>query len=145
MVNIKVFVATKETQGDRDNDFFWSKEGELVLLPFECDGEEIDGGCGCRRCMSGFESFKSTTTFKVKSLSRSPEWYIRAVRQALQKAGWLKMGVSEKEARNMARELLRKAHEYPEGTVLERRGNEMNVRREGEKRRKRQKRSKHNP
>ena len=132
MYELKVFVATKETQGKRDNDFFWSKEGELVLFPFECDGEEIDGGCGCRRCMSGFETHKSTTTFKVKVLSRTSYWYIDQYKKAMRDAGWAKLGLKDSEMNREARRLIKAAAKFNAGDVLERRGEKIHVRRKGE-------------
>jgi hypothetical protein len=59
---MKVFVSTKDGQGIRNNDFSWTNEGELVKFALECDGEKIDGKCGCRRSMSGFDTHKATTT-----------------------------------------------------------------------------------
>jgi len=56
------------TQGQRDNDFCWAEEDELVRFPFECDRERVDGQCGCRRSMAGLLSQKATTTFKVVEL-----------------------------------------------------------------------------
>lgn len=53
---MKVMVATREGQGFRENDFSWTKENELVGFTSECDGETIDGNCGCRRSMSGFDT-----------------------------------------------------------------------------------------
>ena len=40
---MRFLVATKETQGQRKNDFSHAREGELVKFGFECDGEEVDG------------------------------------------------------------------------------------------------------
>jgi len=65
---MKLFTATRQTQGQRDNDFCWAEEDELVRFPFECDGERVDGQCGCRRSMAGLLSQKATTTFKVVEL-----------------------------------------------------------------------------
>ena len=50
---MKVLVGTKETQGQRSNDFSWAEDGELVMFGSECDREDVDGTCGCRRAMSG--------------------------------------------------------------------------------------------
>lgn len=62
---MRVLVATSEGQGKRKNDFFNATEGELVHFGSECDGEDVDGKCGCRRCMSGLDTAMATTTFKV--------------------------------------------------------------------------------
>ena len=50
---MKLLVATTKTQGQRKNDFCWVPEDEIVQFAFVCDGEKIDGSCGCRRSMSG--------------------------------------------------------------------------------------------
>lgn len=62
---MKYLVSTTKTQGVRKNDFSHADKGEILTFPTECDGESIDGGCGCRRSLSGVVTFKSTTTFEV--------------------------------------------------------------------------------
>ena len=57
---MKMLVATKETQGKRRNDFCWATEGELVRFAFQCDGEAVDGRCGCRRSFCGLDSHKAS-------------------------------------------------------------------------------------
>ena len=50
---MKVLVATRNTQGQRGNDFCFVPEGEIVAFPAaECTGEKIDGSCGCRRSVN---------------------------------------------------------------------------------------------
>ena len=58
---MKVLVSTHETQGERASDFCWVPDGELVGFAFECDTDrdDIDGGCGCRRAMSGLAAMGS--------------------------------------------------------------------------------------
>jgi hypothetical protein len=70
---MRVLVATTETQGQRKNDFFNADEGELVHFGSECDGEDVDGSCGCRRCMSGLDTAKATTTFKIVEMDMTEE------------------------------------------------------------------------
>ena len=62
---MKHLVSTIKTQGERKNDFNHTEPGEILTFPTECDGEAIDGGCGCRRSLSGVITHKATTTFKV--------------------------------------------------------------------------------
>lgn len=64
---MKVLVATRKTQGQRDNDFFWCEEGELVYPGGECDSDRgnPDGACGCVRGFSGIKTKKATTTALV--------------------------------------------------------------------------------
>jgi hypothetical protein len=119
VVKMKVLVATQETQGKRENDFNHADTDELVRFVFECDGESVDGRCGCRRSMSGVNSLKATTTVQVKSKKMSPEEYKTRIRKSLQKGGW---NPTEKMVAGEAKELLRIANYFPERTVLEKRG-----------------------
>jgi hypothetical protein len=68
---MKLLVATTRTQGQRKNDFCFVPEDEIVHFAFECDGEKVDGGCGCRRSMSGIVCRKATTTMKVADVEIS--------------------------------------------------------------------------
>lgn len=61
---MKLLVATTQTQGQRKNDFCFVPEDEIVHFATECDREEIDGPCGCKRSMSGLKTKKATTTMK---------------------------------------------------------------------------------
>jgi hypothetical protein len=64
---MKLLVATTETQGQRNSDFCYVPEGELLIFAFECanDRGNVDGGCGCVRSMDGIDSKTGTTTFRV--------------------------------------------------------------------------------
>lgn len=120
-------VATKETQGRRKNDFSWADEGEPVHFAFECDRDKnnIDGGCGCRRAMSGLNTHKATTTFKVADIDTD----VVALLKKHFTEGWR---FSEEEATKMAEqeaaELRRNAEFFGEGTILEKRGNRIKER-----------------
>jgi hypothetical protein len=134
---MKVFVATKQTQGVRANDFSHAQEGELVRFGFECDGEDVDDSCGCRRALVGVKSSKATTTFRVAELSEatmgsvSTEFF-----ESYKQGGWIDIGGDTEENRaewlDMAREdaefLCGVAADWPIGTVVEKRGNDLNVR-----------------
>ena len=67
---MKLLTATRERQGERDGDFCFAVEGELVLLGFVCarDQADPDGGCGCGRAFSGMSSIRATTTALVRDL-----------------------------------------------------------------------------
>lgn len=69
---MKVLVSTAETQGQRENDFCYVPEGEIVMLGFICDRDvnDPDGECSCNRCLIGTKCLKGTTTFKVISRKR---------------------------------------------------------------------------
>ena len=70
---MKLLTATRERQGERDGDFCFAVEGELVLLGFVCatDQDDPDGGCGCGRAFSGMSSMRATTTALVRDLDVS--------------------------------------------------------------------------
>ena len=70
---MKLLTATRETQGEREGDFCFAIEGELVLLGFVCATDEADpdGGCGCGRAFSGMSSMRATTTALVRDLDVS--------------------------------------------------------------------------
>jgi len=124
---MKVLVATKETQGNRKNDFDWCNEGEIVRFAFECDGETVDGNCGCKRSMAGIDSQKATTTMKVVDMDITEQKMIELIRQSLAKAGW---GAEVQELANGdTTELLRIAAVFNIGDVVERRGNKFGQRR----------------
>jgi hypothetical protein len=57
-----VLEATKETQGDRDDDYVWTIEGELVFIPpLGCRTPS----CGCHRGFAGMTSHRATTTARI--------------------------------------------------------------------------------
>jgi hypothetical protein len=125
---MKILVATKEGQGVRKNDFSHAEENEPVQFAFRCDGETVDGPCGCARSMGGMNTHKATTTFKAAEVDIAPEayldlfvkFYVEGWHQTPEEA--LKMAKDETE------ELLRLAAYFPEGRVLERRGNKVQTR-----------------
>lgn len=128
---MKMLVATKETQGQRLDDFSFTDEGELVRFPsFECD-HSIDGRCGCRRSMAGTKSRRATTTMKIVDSPMSREQFEDKLARSLAEAGWLKIYSSERAdeiVREDADELLKTADAFQIGDVIEKRGNEIKVR-----------------
>ena len=130
---MKVFVATKEGQGSRENDFSFTEEGELLLFSYGCDRDKdnVDGGCGCRRGMSGFQTLKSTTTFKVVDIEMTEDEYIDKHVAAMAKTGFFDGEDLEDQkacSRSDIELLLEGASVFPEGIILERRGNDIQPR-----------------
>ena len=132
---MKVLAATSQTQGWRDNDFSWTVEGELVLFePFECGRGSIDDDCGCRRSMAGLVSHRATTTVKVVDREElDPPTYIALIRDALKDQGYVTEELMEipdvnEWVRDLAAELMCMGNAFASGTVLERRGERLNVR-----------------
>lgn len=119
---IKIFVATKETQGQRENDFCFVPEGEIVdLKNLTCSNETADGPCGCKRSLYGIECLKSTTTMKVTEFNGSIEGLGKLIKKSQQDGGWLQEpwqkllegGISH------ATEIAKQASKFPVGTVVE--------------------------
>ena len=128
---MKILVATKATQGKRTSDFSFAIEGELVMIPtMECDGEAVDGHCGCRRAMAGLESHSATTTVKVVERDLTPRQLELTIRKGWQQSGWANlMGVKiEGYARAEAQELIRVAQAMKLHGVYGRRGGSMEFR-----------------
>lgn len=130
---MKVLVATKETQGQRSNDFCHCEEGEVLYFGSECDGESVDGSCGCRRSMSGTNTLCATTTMQV--VEREDIADVQALAdmlyQAAAKGGWTD-GDNDQEWKDInlteAKSLVDLVSDFPVGTVLERRGEYVKVR-----------------
>ena len=125
---MKVFVTTKQTQGQRTSDFCWTPEGEIVKVAMPCDrdSESIDGICGCRRSVVGIESRKGSTTFTVveKNISQL------VLRKMLYERE-LQVGYGKEFAKEVVKEGMsfhRLASRFPLETVLELRGETMRIR-----------------
>lgn len=77
---MKYLVATRETQGERANDFFFCLEGEPVHFGVICDGDSgADSSCGCSRSMIGLSSRKATTTVRVTDVDEMSELAYRSM------------------------------------------------------------------
>jgi hypothetical protein len=126
---MKVFAATADRQGERESDFCWTIEGELVTFPVECDADRygggIDGGCGCMRAMAGMTSQTATTTFRVVDLEVTMHEFRDLVLGTLQEGGW---PVDDDIATKMAEEVADAAAVFTAGPVLERRGDDIQPR-----------------
>jgi hypothetical protein len=120
-------VATHKTQGKRKNDFAWCEEGEPVGFSLECDGEKIDGKCGCRRSFSGMQSRKATTTAKVVESGMTELDYCTMFGISEQKA-WGKDTFTAEELVAGAKELLEIAAVFAVGDIVEKRGSKIQVR-----------------
>jgi hypothetical protein len=126
---MKVLVATRDTQGQRGNDFSYCIEGELVTVGLVCAADEVDpdGGCGCGRAFAGLNSHKATTTAKVKDVELSEEDYVEALRSSLAQQGWPTEDVGE-----LATWLVQLVSTWPTGSVIERRLDDIYIRTEAD-------------
>ena len=128
---MKILVATNKTQGRRKNDFCHTTEDELVMFAFECDGETVDGSCGCRRSFSGCDSHRATTTALVEERLLDTKGYAEIILKALQDGGWVNDPADDEGrewAEKDATELARIADTFKVGAVIEKRGNTLNSR-----------------
>lgn len=111
---MKVLISTHETQGQRENDFCFVPDGEIVKFGSECDrDEEADGDCGCHRSLVGVKCSKATTTFKVAGWVGTEEDWKREVEESYYREGWTTAIDNS--------ELLKVAEMYPLGAILEKR------------------------
>lgn len=132
---MNAFTATNKTQGVRENDFCWTVEGELVVFPpIECDCGTIDDGCGCKRAMAGLASHRATTTVEVTDRQDlTCKEYGTLIIDGLKSQGYLDDELlKDPEVQEWAEltvdELVHLAGRFAPGTVLERRGNHLQVR-----------------
>ena len=123
---MRVLVATHQMQGQRDNDFNWCDEGELVAFGGDYhDSEDVDGYCGCRRSMGGLRTHRSTTTMRVTKSELTKNEYISYIIDVKNKQGW--EGGIDRWMPDID-VLLRIASQYPVGAILERRGDIIQTR-----------------
>lgn len=114
--------ATRNTQGKRKNDFCNCEEGDFVNFHFECDGESVDGQCGCRRSLSAIGG-GATTTMKVVEITEAQKNDIIA---SIEKHLMVSWGCGGDEAAKIAAddfaEISRIAGSFSLGAVVEKRG-----------------------
>ncbi|MFG3301002.1 hypothetical protein [Micromonospora chersina] len=124
-----LLVATRRGQGQRDNDFHHAVDGEVVYLGVVCarDEEDPDGGCGCGRAFVGLNSGKATTTAEVRDVPFTREDVALAMQSSFEQHGWAEIGVNA-EADGFVDELIELGQEWPVGTVVERRIDDVNPR-----------------
>lgn len=123
---MKLIVATKEKQRMRENDFHHADEDEIVYFGTECDCETVDGPCGCKRSLVGIESHKGSTTFKVVEKDITEKELRKMLKENLAKAGWGQ--ISNRAINSDVRGLIRLAEQFPVGSILERRGDDVLIR-----------------
>jgi len=116
---MKLLVATALTQGERQNDYCFAIEGELVLIlpPCAADAKDPDGHCGCGRGFAGLVSARATTTAMVTEVADvTVQDYTEALRTGLQDQGYVAGWADE-----MASGILELISPWPVGAVVERR------------------------
>ncbi|WP_151478877.1 DUF7715 family protein [Streptomyces albicerus] len=127
---MKLLTATSRTQGQRDNDFTFCIEGELVIVaPLVCeeDEENPDGGCGCGRSFGGLNSGKATTTAVVSDLDFTRDDAALAVRSALEQSNFVSL-MDPEEVEDLIVDTLELAADLGVGTVVEQRLGDIRTR-----------------
>lgn len=124
----KYLVATKETQGSRKNDFSHCEEGVFVNFHSECDGEKVDGKCGCRRSLSAIGG-GATTTFKIVEINDTQATDIVARIQEHYVKNWA-MGEADAQKQAVDDYVLMSglAQHFKVGDILEKRGSAVRLR-----------------
>lgn len=120
---MKIIVATSETQGQRPGDFSFVPDGEVVIVS-DCDC--LHEGCECSRSMVGVLCGKGTTTMMVIESDLTRDDYLRLVRAANE--GFADLGVDGSFFDEQADALLQLAAEFPVGAIIERNGEDFDVR-----------------
>ena len=122
---MNILVSTDLTQGQRKNDFCFTKPGEILTWASECDGEKVDGKCGCRRSMVGITSRLGTTTIAVTESPYTLEEFFNLILEAAQKA--YKPIFNDDEILTLVnrdvKDLVHVADSFEPGSILEKRGN----------------------
>ncbi|MDJ0356194.1 DUF3024 domain-containing protein [Paenarthrobacter sp. PH39-S1] len=116
---MKLLVATALTQGERQNDYCFAVEGELVFIlpPCAADRKDPDGPCGCGRRFAGLVSQHATTTARVTDVpDATARNYTEALRSGIKDQGYPTDGVTD-----LSNGLLELASYWPFGSVIERR------------------------
>jgi len=139
---MRVLLATADTQGDRDTDFHWTVDGELLCfgigeLPDDpihvCKHDQIDGACGCKRSMVGMESRNATTTILVADRQITEDAFRWSLAQSLINSKlrryFLSHGAFDRHVETHAAALQGVANQWEPGTILERRGDRFLPRR----------------
>ena len=114
---MKVLIATRELQGDREDDFSRTVDGELVYDSGPClrVRQGADWLCECAIAFRGVASGELTTTAIVADLPLRPLEYERAFRDGFRRHGHC--ADCARKASHAARTL---AMRWPVGTIVER-------------------------
>lgn len=127
---MKLLTATSRTQGQRDNDFNFCVEGELVIVaPLVCEADRFDpdGGCGCGRSFGGLNSGKGTTTAAVTDLDFSRADAALAIRSALEQSSFIQL-MRPEDVQDVIEDTLELAEQFEVGTVVEHRLGDIRAR-----------------
>lgn len=127
---MKLLVATRLTQGQRKNDFAFTRDGEIVYQGSRCTLGDADDACGCRRSLTGAETKKSTTTMEVLSdPSFTQEQWVQTVAESLRNGGWYRSIASARpSAKKLLRQMQTSIKPFKPGSIVELRDDELVLR-----------------
>ncbi len=120
---MRIIVATKEKQGEREGDFCFVPEGEIVMVG-DCDC--LHEGCDCSRSMVGVLCKMGTTTMMVVESDLTREDFRRQIMEANE--GFEELGVDGSVYEEQADALLELAKQFKAGAVIERSGEDFEQR-----------------
>ncbi|MFE6967156.1 hypothetical protein ACFVAJ_18730 [Agromyces sp. NPDC057679] len=105
-------------KGEKDSDFSWTNDRELVFPVFSCGNclRDPEAGCGCGRSFMGIESGKLTTTAVIVDSPITEDLVTAEFVQEAAKRGW-----PARIATEWAEEMLSAAARFAVGDVVERR------------------------
>ena len=121
-MSIPIFVSTRETQGQRENDFCTAPEDGLVIFSVRpCEHETDDPECSCRRSMTCITTKEQThtTTMKVIIFEGSADSLDEMIKDFLRDEGWVRPAYVQNIDNNYAARLSQEAAKFPVGTVVE--------------------------
>ena len=88
---LQVLVSTTKTQGNKEGDFCFVPEDELVMFGLgigSCDEEEfLNSDSNCNIAMIGYLCRKGTTTVKVSEIKISKKEYVELLWKSEKKHG----------------------------------------------------------
>jgi hypothetical protein len=124
---MKLLTATSLTQGERENDYNFCVEGELIRFDTVCgrSARNPDDGCGCARGFAGMSSMRATTTALIRDLPMEVRDVRIALAASLHAAGYL---ADPEDVEDEADELMQIAAAFEVGDVVERRLDVLRVR-----------------
>ena len=112
---MRIFVSTRETQGEKPGDFCFVPDGEILVFPFKTNNQ-------CKEInisLVGIETKSSTTTFLVKESDISKKEFIQKIASFFIKAG---ATIYQKEANEWgiiyAEKVITFAEKFPVGSVV---------------------------
>jgi|SRR5580765_1428221 len=128
-MSIPIFVSTKETQGQRDDDHCSASEGDIVIFSIRpCD----DIACICNQSMTSIESKEQTftTTMKVSMFSGTIDDLDKLILRFLRDEGWVRPAYVQNIDKNFAARLSGEASKFSIGTIVEYRDGVFTARKE---------------